>query len=434
MSQRAPDPDSLLRQCEAALGGGCRASWRLWVPGRIEFLGKHTDYAGGRSLVCAIDRGFHAALAPRPDSVFRIIDVSGKASAEFTLAADLAPRPGDWTNYPITVARRIARNFPGTLRGADLAFASTLPLAAGLSSSSALVVLTFLALDATNDLHRRPEYTLNINSTEDLAGYLGAVENGQTFGTLQSDSGVGTFGGSQDHTAILCAKENTLGQYSFCPVIHERDVPMPSDHVFAIAVSGVVAEKTGAALQLYNRASQLVSNILSIWRTTTGRADSTLAAAVRSAPDAPDQIREMLRRRPIAQSEMLLHRFDQFVQESEYIIPAAGDALLSGDLAALQDLVTRSQSLAERLLKNQVPETIALARLAKECGATAASAFGAGFGGSVWALVRHDSADRFLGAWQCKYLAEFRQHAPHASFFLTPAGPPARCTAASASS
>ena len=29
-----------------------------FVPGRIELLGKHTDYAGGHSLVCASQRGF----------------------------------------------------------------------------------------------------------------------------------------------------------------------------------------------------------------------------------------------------------------------------------------------------------------------------------------------------------------------------------------
>jgi len=46
-------------------------------------------------------------------------------------------------------------------------------------------------------------------------------------------------------------------------------------------------------------------------------------------------------------------------------------------------LIDRSQDGAERLLGNQVPETIALARLARDLGAVAASAFGAGFGGSV---------------------------------------------------
>ena len=36
--------------------GADRHRWSLWVPGRIEVLGKHTDYAGGRSLVCALER------------------------------------------------------------------------------------------------------------------------------------------------------------------------------------------------------------------------------------------------------------------------------------------------------------------------------------------------------------------------------------------
>ena len=50
------------------------------------------------------------------------------------------------------------------------------------------------------------------------------------------------------------------------------------------------------------------------------------------------------------------------------------------------------------LLGNQVPETIALARAALEHGAFAACSFGAGFGGSVWALVDGD-ADAFARRW-----------------------------------
>jgi galactokinase len=397
----------------------------LHVPGRIEFLGKHTDYAGGRSLICAIDRGFHAAVAPRDDATVHVLDVATSEAVEFTIAPQLTVRADHWSNYPMTVARRIAQNFPGHLKGAEIAFISDLPPAAGLSSSSALIIAIFLALDAVNDLQHREEYRTNIGSREDLAGYLGTVENGQTFGTLMGDKGVGTFGGSQDHTAILCCKPDTLSQYSFCPVRHERDVPMPRDHVFVVAVTGVVSEKTGAARDLYNRAAWLASEILQLWRLGTMRDDPTLAAAVRSSVDAPDRLREMLRRRPAQQAEMLLHRFDQFVQESEYIIPAAGDALLAGDLTAVADLVARSQSLAERLLKNQVPETISLARLARECGAAASSAFGAGFGGSVWALVKRDSAESFLTDWRAQYL---KQHPTrqNSQFFITRASDPAQ--------
>ena len=46
-----------------------------------------------------------------------------------------------------------------------------------------------------------------------------------------------------------------------------------------------------------------------------------------------------------------------------------------------------------------MPETIALARAARSLGAFAACSFGAGFGGSVWALVEGDAAG-FAARWQ----------------------------------
>ena len=111
--------------------------------------------------------------------------------------------------------------------------------------------------------------------------------------------------------------------------------------------------------------------------------------------------------------------------ESGEIIPEAGDALAGGDLRAFGRLVDQSQQAAEQLLGNQVPETAFLAAAARRLGAAAASAFGAGFGGSVWALVEADRADGFLAAWADAYRADFPQHAPLASFFLTGAGPAA---------
>jgi galactokinase len=416
---------ALFDRCAAALDS---PHTFLFVPGRIEFLGKHTDYAGGRSLICAVERGICAAVAPRSDAHMRVIDAT-KAPAdacEFALDPDLTPRIGHWSNYPMTVARRVARNFGAdgqSLRGAEVAFASDLPQASGMSSSSALVIAIFLALDAVNGLKNRRAYLDNIHSIEHLAGYLGTVENGQTFGRLAGDRGVGTFGGSQDHTAILCCRAGVISQYGFCPVKHERDVPMHPECVFAVGVSGVVAEKTAAARELYNRTSQLVSRIVQLWREATGRSDATLAAAVRSSPDAPQRVAETLKMQPDA--PMLLDRFEQFVQESEQIIPAAGDALARGDLKTLDEMVARSQDLTERLLKNQVKQTIALARLAKEHGAIAASAFGAGFGGSVWALIRRADAQTFLSRWQSSYTREHPENRERASFFTTPAGPAA---------
>jgi galactokinase len=87
-------------------------------------------------------------------------------------------------------------------------------------------------------------------------------------------------------------------------------------------------------------------------------------------------------------------------------------------------LVDRSQTAAERWLGNQVPQTITLASLARELGAVAASAFGAGFGGSVWAMVSPDRAESFAIEWAEKYRSKFPESASASQFFLTRAGPP----------
>lgn len=387
----------------------------FFVPGRIEFLGKHTDYAGGRSLVCAVDRGFCLIAVPRVDSLVRVLTEA--PDIIFPLESHLIPTDGHWSNYPRTVGRRLAQNFPLRLNGADIAFASDLPASSGLSSSSALMIAFFLALSEVNHLDQRPEYKANIHSPTDLAGYLGTIENGQTFGTLAGDRGVGTFGGSQDHTAIVLGAAGQLSQYSFCPVRLERQVPLPAGYSLAIAVSGVIAEKTGAAQQAYNDASSLANAVHEHWQIQSGREDAVLADAIERG--GATAIRESLR------DPHLIDRFDQFVAESCRIIPAAGDALIAGRIEELGALVDQSQDLAERLLKNQVPETIFLAGSARECGAAAASAFGAGFGGSVWAMVRSDQLESFITQWQARYHTQFPRLAERSSFFPTAAGVPA---------
>jgi galactokinase len=409
-----------------SLTGGPHAQKRRWfVPGRIEVLGKHTDYAGGRSLLCAVERGFCVVASARPDRRVRILDAGRGLEADLRLNLDLLPFAEDWTVYPRVVARRMVRDFPGALAGADIAFASDLPQAAGLSSSSAFVIALFMALADINNLDSRPEFASNIRSGENLAEYLGCLENGLSFGTLEGEQGVGTFGGSEDHTAILCCRPGELAQYVFCPVRHERSMPLPGDWTFVIGSSGVASDKTGSVRAKYNRLSAAASTILSLWREATSRQDPTLFAAATSAPNAPKRIREILRRSSHREfsAQVLLFRFDQFFEESVSIIPDAADALARGDLKTFGELAARSQSVAERFLGNQIQETTGLVRLARSFGAMAASAFGGGFGGSVWALVPAGEARAFRTRWAEAYARAFPASAPRAEFFETRPGP-----------
>lgn len=411
-----------LERVHSALGHA--ATCAFFVPGRIEVLGKHTDYAGGRSLLCAVERGFVIVAAPADQRAVHALNADTGETVACEITPDIVPPLGQWGNYPLTVVRRLARNFPSFTRGVSLAFTSDLPQAAGLSSSSALLTAVFLALAEVNGLERTEAFTDSIRSTEDLAGYLATIENGRSFGRLGGDEGVGTFGGSEDHTAILCCQADCLSQYRFAPVRLERRVGLDQDLIFVVADSGVEARKTGDARDLYNRASRLASRVLDIWRRESGSDSGTLAAAAEAGPDEPNRIRAALGRAgdPEFPSEALVERFDQFCAESLDIVPAAADALAGGDTRRFGALVDQSQQAAERWLRNQVPETVALAASAREHGALAASAFGAGFGGSVWALVPRAAEARFVDLWARAYGSRFLERAGSARFLSTRPG------------
>ena len=89
----------------------------------------------------------------------------------------------------------------------------------------------------------------------------------------------------------------------------------------------------------------------------------------------------------------------------------------------LGELVDFSQYLTDVRLKNLVPETRALPQMARHLGAYAASAFGAGFGGSCWAVVEKDRADAFADEWKALYLEAFPHVAKKCLFFTMPPGP-----------
>jgi galactokinase len=401
----------------AGAGRSARDDWHAWfVPGRIEILGKHTDYAGGRSLIAAVERGICAIAAPRTDGRLSVTDASRPSSV--LLEPEQLEPPVRWATYPLTVLRRLNRNFPGAVHGADVIFDSDLPSASGLSSSSALMIAVLLSTSRVNRLDATGMWIANITSDEDLAAYAATIENGSGFRDLEGERGVGTQGGSEDHTAILCSRPGEIAQYSFRPTRRERTVIFPAGWTFAIGVSGVRARKTGNARDAYNRAAERVNEIVKRWRDRTGRTDETLADAIASSPDAADRLKALLREGEPA----LADRLDQFLEEAVALVPRGGEQLQRGDIRNFGETALRSQALAERLLRNQVPETISLARLAREHGASAASAFGAGFGGSVWALVESSSAHAFLDRWQNAYRTMHPDAATRASFFLSTAG------------
>jgi galactokinase len=385
--------------------------WRWFVPGRIEVFGKHTDYAGGRSLVSAVPRGIAVVAAPRNDGRVRVVDVVDRTTV-LVDSADSTTTFAGWESYVAVVVRRLAANFPGAQLGTDLAIASDLPRDAGLSSSSALVVAVAIALIRRGRLEERQEWRSTIGSIHQLAWYLGCVENGGDYPGLSGTAGVGTFGGSEDHTAILTCRAGHLNQNRYVPVTPLGHVAMPEGWTFVVGTTGVRAHKAGNARDRYNRLALAAEALRMLWNNRAGRSQAaSLAAALATTASAAEELAQLTASTAHASfsGQDLEQRLSHFSREDARV-PVAAQAFAEADVVRLGDLAAASQHDAETLLGNQVPETRALVEAAIGLGAWAASSFGAGFGGSVWAVVAENDAPRFAQEWMKVY----GEQCPHA--------------------
>ncbi|WP_350257305.1 galactokinase family protein [Scrofimicrobium sp. R131] len=388
-------------------------SW--FVPGRLEVLGKHTDYAGGKSLLAAIDRGVTATIQPAREGITATTTaVPGIVNADGT---DSLPA-GHWGNYVRTVVERLQANF-GSLQPAHIEVDSTLPLASGMSSSSALMVAIALSLIDENHLRDSAQWQENIGDNIDLAGYLSTIENGLSFKGLAGQRGVGTFGGSEDHTAMLHAQPGRISEFSFCPIREESQVDFPDNWSFVIAMSGVPAEKTGAAREAYNRASAQAAELVTLWNRDTGAVEHYLADILATGEQARNHLTKL------AEAAGLGSRLQAYLVETEVAIPAALAGLRSDQMDRFGQAANQSHANARDVLGNQVPETNRLQELALELGAVGSTGFGAGFGGSVWAAVPSESAPEFSERWLEAYLGEFPARAEAASVMVGRPGSPA---------
>lgn len=398
------------------------------VPGRIELVGKHVDYAGGRSLTCAVDLAITATARALSEPVVRIRNKDRRGDVQLSLDSDVSRHRGMpmWSTYAIAVIRRFARDFPLARTGVDIELRSTLPPSAGLSSSSAFIIAVASALADANDMDSQPGWRDLVHNTLERAEYYSAMETGALYGRSVGDDGVGVRGGAQDPIAIMCAEDQHVTQFSYLPARMERRVEWPSEYALVVGVSGVHATKTGNARIRYNRASDATRALLSAWNERLDRHDSTLAAALASDSVASHTLRE-LAEKGIADfpPTVLVARLAQFQEEIETIVPRTSDAISTRDYLALGAIVDRSQQMAEEALGNQVPETIFLCRSARDLGAVAASAFGAGFGGAVWAMVPRNDAEQFAKRWRMSYARVFPGHDANARWIVTRPGPPA---------
>ena len=402
------------------------------MPGRIEVLGKHTDYAGGATLTCAVERGVCAVYSPAARRASCVCSTPPAiAASSFRSTRDLADQGGRLVELPDDGRpphRAQLRSAAG--RASTSRSATRCRCRPGMSSSSALMTAMFLALADVNRLQDRPAYRSHVHGADRPRRCTSAASRtGSAFGALAGDRGVGTFGrqrGSHGHPAARSRAASATSSSvraagsTACPSRPATSSPSPraasSPRRQGTPATGTTARRCSSPRSCGSGARGRALPTRRCARPCT----RTRRRAGASRPSSARAARKRSRRRTWRDGSQ------HFLLENETLVPAASRALAAGDVESFGRIADASQRGAEDLLQNQVSETVSLARMARELGAAAASAFGAGFGGSVWALVKQSDAPSFSERWQAQYrTVASRSVVARASFFVTAAGPPA---------
>ncbi len=121
------------------------------APGRINFIGEHTDYNEGFVMPSAINYATYIAAGKRSDRRLAVRSLEFGEIVEFSLDDVAVPtcETHHWSDYVRGVAAILDEHPKLNLSGANLLIAGEVPFGSGLSSSAALEVSTACALIGT---------------------------------------------------------------------------------------------------------------------------------------------------------------------------------------------------------------------------------------------------------------------------------------------
>ncbi len=432
------------------------------APGRINLLGNHIDHRGGYLNYAGISRDTVLVAAANDDDTVRIVNENDRFEpSEFCISALLPPdqrgkwhdyieqaeiTPGSWENYIRAPILYLQNQNPAlAIRGLDIAVAGDVPIAAGLSSSSTLVVSTFNAALHFNNIEI---------PREEQAEFCGAAE-----------WYVGTRGGSGDHAAMLYARRQALLHLRFFP-LKQEELPFPASYRVVACNSfvehappGIFNERIATyemGLMIIRQANPEIADRLEHLRDlnpeTTGRSLSEIYALLRDLPvratreeirvllpDSAERLDVLFSPHPEPQDGYRLRQVVMFGIGECARSEQGGDLLRAGDLAEFGKLKRLSHDgdrqfrtdgntatpidnrvsdeALEALIQSTPPLSLQSGGYDCSCeeldkltdiamsvdGCVGAGLTGGGLGGCVLALVREEAVDRLVKALTDEY-------------------------------
>ncbi|MTE12641.1 galactokinase [Nocardia aurantiaca] len=329
---------------------------RWWAPGRVNLIGEHTDYNDGYVLPMALPLGMTCTARARPDGAVRLRSRQAPAEVDTTTTALATAGWSEfptWSRYPLGVIREFERR-GHEVPGIDLDLDSTVPIGAGLSSSAALSCSVALAL--------RDLFAPTITAIEliDITRTAENVYAGVPTGTLDQSA------------ALLC----TPGHLLFLDTRTAATEQIPFD-LEAFALSLLVLD-TGTPRQLVDG------------EYATRRTECAAAAAQLGVPSLRDiPYPSEVGRLP---NPLLRRRARHVITENARVLQIAEQLRKRADPRRIGPVLTAGHESLRDDFEVSAPPLDTAVDAALAAGAHGARMTGAGFGGSVIALVDRDRA------------------------------------------
>lgn len=224
-------------------------------PGRVNLMGRHIDHRGGGINVMATDKDTVFVSSPSDDSdkvtianidpaypecSFSIRELMGEKKYDSWLdylsdervMKELSESGGSWSNYVKAPIARVQFENEETLCGMDMIAGGTIPVAAGLSSSSSIVVAVMEAIVSLN--------CLNITDKD----FIEMCGEGEWF--------VGSRGGAGDHASMKCGRKDTIVHLGFKPFEVGESASFKDKYAIIVANSMIKAKKSEGSKDKFN--------------------------------------------------------------------------------------------------------------------------------------------------------------------------------------
>ncbi|XP_001354171.3 N-acetylgalactosamine kinase [Drosophila pseudoobscura] len=220
---------------------GAEPDFFVRVPGRVNIIGEHVDYCGYSVLPMAVTQSIVLAVGSNPTELHQL-QLRNLDQANFqnfqcdlkSLSVEL-PLPGGpaWYKYFMCGVRGIEEHL-GRKKfspiGMRIAVDGNVPLAAGLSSSSAMVSSAVLA-------------TAHVQGMKLDRKELASI-------SAKCEQYIGTHSGGMDQAIAYLGREGCAHHIEFHPQLNGTPVILPAGKCFVVANS--LAQKNKAASSDYN--------------------------------------------------------------------------------------------------------------------------------------------------------------------------------------